>query len=123
MLDGLRSFYSRREDEGSASAFSAAMLLSFLCGVNLVSITTLLDALIHGHVTIVPWLGHHAAVLVAIGIAIAWSHVAFAKRTGVYYRKGPPLSANWSRVFVRYCVVTGLLFCGSLLTAYLTRST
>jgi hypothetical protein len=122
VFDGLRAFYSRREGVGSAPAFSAAMLLAFLCGVNLLCIATLLDTMVHGHLTILPWLGRHRTVLVAFGIAIAWIHVNGAKRIGIYDRKGPALSTDWSRVFIRYCAATAVLFFASLLTAFLTRA-
>jgi hypothetical protein len=119
IFDGLRDFYSRKEGPSTGPAFSAAMLLSFMFMVNLFSITSILDLLLHGHVMVVSWLLRYKAIVVLIGIVIAWGHVLLAKRSGLYYKTGPVRSATWHRSFIGCCVLTGLLFFASLTTAYI----
>jgi len=121
MFDGLRDFYARRDKSGADPSFSAAMCLAFMFGVNAVSALTLVAAWLLRDLTVVEWFPAHKLGAIAIGVVVAWVHVALAKRERLYGRKGPPLLATWSRGFIGYCAFTGLMFGAAVLSALLMR--
>lgn len=121
VFDGLRDFYSRKEGINSSPAFSAAAALSFMFSLNAVSFATLLDFIVHGHAAIAGWFVQHKIVTIAAGGAVVWAHVVLAKRSGLYFRSGPALSASWTRAFIAYMLITFLSVVACIAAAYSTR--
>jgi hypothetical protein len=96
------------------------MALAFLCNVNCFAEVGLWRVWMYGR----PLIGaltvaDKGAALLVAGL-IAWGHVAYAKKRGLYHKTGPAMSAHWVRPFVTYCVLTVLMFVSVLLAAYLT---
>lgn len=119
MFDGLRGFYARKEGERSSPAFSAAMALSIMFEINVVSLITIHEFAFFHSFTFVEWVVNHKVVMVLAGTVIAWLHVAVGKSTGVYYRQGPTQFAGWARLWIVYTILTLAGFVASLILAFL----
>lgn len=121
IFDGLRAFYARKEGEHLSPAFSAAMALSIMLEINVVSLITICEFALFRSFTSIEWIVNHKALMVLAGITIGWLHVAVGKHTGIYHRKGPTQSPRWVRLWVVYTVLTLTGFVASLLLAFLAR--
>ena len=119
MYDGLRAFYAKKEGESSAPGFSAAMALSFLCNMNLISLPTICDYAISGQLRYVTWISQYKLLLVLSCVLVAWAHVVFGKHSGVYFRTGPAASLRWRRAFAIYAATTVALFILALIAGLL----
>jgi len=120
LWDGLRGYYASFSKERKSAGFSAAMALSFLFGVNLASIVSIL-LLASGQFIYFDWLFGNTVVLLLFGISDAYAHVRFAKSTGRYNSTDPPQSTTWKRVLTIYAVVTAALFVSAIAVAYFNR--
>lgn len=123
MFDGLRGFYARAEGADSAPAFSAAMLLAFMCSVNTASLIIIFDLAVHGRLVFVSWMLGHKMIVIAGSVVIGIIHVAAAKRSGLYNRSGPALHTNWAQPFRWYCLITAILFGVGMVLAFSARTT
>ena len=84
LFDGLRSYYAGYPSRRGTAGFDAAMSLSFVCCVNVASLFVVGDFLLNGSSARTLELFGNRSLLLALGMAIAVLHVAFAKRTGRY---------------------------------------
>ena len=106
LIDGLRSYYAKREGDDWAAAFNAAMAAAVLFILNLSAVVMLVDLLINHDLKLVSWLTANRIVLVIISVTIAALHVCFAKLTGVYDRHGGPRNPSWASHLRAYITVT-----------------
>lgn len=121
MMDGLRSYYAKREGDNSSAAISAALLLALLLAINVASILMLVDVAIHDELKIADWISDNRGVSFLIPAGIAAAHLAFAKVTGVYDRRGQASSPNWALAMKAYIAATATTFCAALLTIAVCR--
>ena len=122
LFDGLRGWYASYATERSYAGFSAAMALSFLFCVNLISLVTICLLLLDGNLHRVGWLIGNKLLCLLIGVGIATVHVRYAKSTGRYYSTEPPRTPRWKRPLILYCLVTAVFLIGALLGAAASRS-
>lgn len=110
LIDGVRSYYARREGDNSAASFSAAMLLSAILALNVVSATIFLDLALYRELRSATWVGAHRGLAALVPTGIAAAHLVFAKVAGVYNRRGSARTASWSGTLRVYVGATILLF-------------
>ena len=113
LIDGVRSYYARREGDDGSAAFGAVMALSTLFIANVYGAGFLLNLLLHGgRFTLGPWVRANRGGVLLFAILVIASHWLLAKQTGVYDRRGAPRTSVWSRrmrIYVCLTVCTSLL--------------
>ena len=56
----------------------------------------------------------------ATGVVVAWAHIGFGKRTGLYESKAPARSSKWKRQIAVYGCVSAILLLGTIAIAVLS---
>lgn len=116
-LRGITRYYANHASRREAAGFHAAMSMSFLCCIALASGITLPDYFLHGNIERSVVLFAPKFTLLLLGLAIAFSHVQFAKATGHYHTFVPPEPSPWRLYLCVYAAITILLFVGALVVA------
>jgi len=107
LMDGLRSWYARKEGDNPYAAFSAVSLLTALLLANLMSTFVLADLLLFPGIFQSTY-RFRALIIVPSAVALMALHLLFAKKSGIYYRHGGPRSESWSRsasIYIGFTVV------------------
>jgi hypothetical protein len=115
MCDGLRSYYARYPSRRTAAGFNAAATLSFICCVNVASLFIVSEFLLTGNLVRSSALSGNKALLLALGVAVGFLHVAFAKRTGRYTSVTPVESTQWKRYLSAYGGLSVVLFAAAMM--------
>jgi hypothetical protein len=103
LMDGLRSYYARREGDNVSASFSAVALLSTLFIANISGTVFLTNELLHGGtMTLAPWILANRGAVVLVSLSIVALHWLLAKKTGVYGRRGAARAPDWARRFRVY---------------------
>ena len=111
LIDGVRSYYARREGDDSSAAFGAVMALSTLFIANVSGAVSLLNLLLHGgRYTLGPWVRANRGVVLLFAVLVIALHWLLAKQTGVYDRRGTPRAPVWSRRMRMYVCLTACTF-------------
>ena len=121
LFDGLRGYYASVASERSYAGFSAAMVLSFLLAVNLISVFTISTVLIDGNLHRVGWVARNKLFTLLVGVGVAAAHVQYAKSTGRYHSNEPARSPRWKRTLIIYVSLTIALLAGAILSAFASR--
>jgi hypothetical protein len=98
LIDGMRSYYARREGDDTSAAFGAVMALSTLFIANVSAAVMLLNELLHGgRMTLGPWIRSNRGVVVLFAVLVIGTHWLLAKRSGIFARHGAPRAPLWAR--------------------------
>ncbi|MBZ0295193.1 MAG: hypothetical protein K8L99_21700 [Anaerolineae bacterium] len=122
IFDGLRALYASKEGQRSFPALSAAMALSIMLELNLISLATICEFALFRSFTLVEWAISHKIILILVGIAIGCLHVVVGKRTGINVRSGPAQATGWIKLWAVYVFLTVTGFAASLILAFLART-
>ena len=117
IFEGLRSYYARYPSRRSAAGFHAAMTLSFLFCVAITAAVTLADYFINGNILWSVELFGNKLALIATGIAVAYAHIQFGKRTGRYNSVELLSPSHWQIYFAIYAGTAAILLLSAVLVA------
>lgn len=107
LIDSVRVYYAAREGDDGVAAFSAALLVSMLCLVNIASLLALLDLWRHGEFRFVTWILEHRLAPVIFALAVVAGHYALAVRAGDHVKRGAARNSDGMRLFRWYAIATG----------------
>ena len=119
IFDGLRSYYLKFNSRRSAAGYHAAMTMSFLFCVNFGAIITLTDCMLHNNLKWATFFFENKALLILLGIGVAYAHVQFGKLTGRYNSIEPADSARWKLYIMLYAGVSILMVVGAVAVSLL----
>jgi hypothetical protein len=104
---GVVGFYSKKESDDSSTVFSASMLLTALCTLNLLfgglNVALLF---VENQSTVLDWIKRRKLLLLVLPVLIAYLHLAYAKRTKLVEISSVPNLDRWKPVLWSYVCVT-----------------
>lgn len=120
LLNGVRSYYARREGDDWIASFSAIMVMTGLLTLNLMAAMIMVESFFFGEPRFSEWVGDHRPTYLLGPLGVAGAHAFLAWKAGIFSRNRPAASSAWPRRLRFYVAATAFLVCAALLMTFAT---